>query len=192
MGTLATNGYWVMHIQIHSWNIAYQYYICRRRPFYVERALLNGLMSFNAHQITFRGTISNTFSESTKAIHMSFIFARYFSCSRQTMEIASFCHARPCHKSKLQVVNFHNFSRLTFSDTFQNGSINRFHKRFAHVRATSQHIQFTFVDIHQLTLSSVLWYSFYHHPPQHCSHAFIHLVSVLHQQPNPQLLSYSC
>ena len=168
-----------MHIPIHSWNIAYQYYSCRSRPLYVERALLNGLMSFSAHQITFRGTISNAFSESTKAIHMSFVFARYFSCSRRTMEIVSFCHAHPCHKSELQVVHFHNFPRLTFSDNFQNCF-----KRFAHVRATGQHIPFTFVGIHQLTLTSVLRYLFYHHPPQHCTHRYlIHFVSFFYTSP---------
>ena len=41
------------------------------------------------HQTTSRGTLSNAFSKSTKTIHRSLLFARYFSCSWQTMKIAS-------------------------------------------------------------------------------------------------------
>src|SRR5664279_2422076 len=42
-----------------------------------------------AHHTTSLGTLSKAFSKSTKAIHRSFFFAKYFSCSCLTTNIAS-------------------------------------------------------------------------------------------------------
>ena len=79
----------------------------------------------NAHKTTSQGTISNVFSESIKAIHGSFFFVSYFSCSWRTLEIISL--GPPCHKSEMNFDNFHIFlilSWMTLSKTCIACSIN--------------------------------------------------------------------
>ena len=62
----------------------------------------------SAHQTTSRGTLSNAFSKSTKAIHRS--LTNYGNC---------ICRAPPCHTLELQNVIFYNLFTLP-SITFQN------------------------------------------------------------------------
>ena len=62
---------------------------------------------------TLQRHFSHAFSISTRGIHKSLFFARYFSCHRRTLSVRFvrsvrlFCRAPSCHKSELDVVNFH-------------------------------------------------------------------------------------
>ena len=56
----------------------------------ISRTIHSSTPSFlSAHQMTFRGTQSNAFSRSTKAMQSLLLAARYFSCSCLTTKIAS-------------------------------------------------------------------------------------------------------
>ena len=129
----------------------------------INRSVLSRPCRFSAS----RGPQSNASSKSIKAIHRSFFFAWYFSCSWRTMKIASVM-LRPCHESKLHAVNFYNLSHSPFNHSFQNLHC-MLQQLYAPVWAACQYITLALVNIHHKNPAPILWYfTNLHHSITHC------------------------